>query len=135
MKLTRRDLLSSVAVGTLALALPQSAFAKTVSYSSDTFASYLANGETFLLGIHAKWCSTCARQTRVINALRGQGEFYNNLVVMEADWDEERTGALVSDLNIPRRSTLIMFKGGKEIGRIVAGTGEKQIKDLIDKAI
>ncbi|MEL7429663.1 MAG: thioredoxin family protein [Pseudomonadota bacterium] len=135
MKLTRRELLSSVAVGAVALALPTTAFATTVPYSSDTFASYLESGETFLLGVHAKWCSTCARQTRVINALREQGDFYNNLVVMEVDWDEERNGSLVSDLNIPRRSTLIMFKGGEEVGRVVAGTGEQQIKDLIDSAL
>jgi len=41
---------------------------------------------------------------------------------------------LIEEYNVPRRSTLIMFKGGKEIGRVVAGTSTAQIQGLIDKA-
>ena len=35
--------------------------------------------------------------------------------------------------NIPRRSTLVLIKDGNEVGRIVAGTSEKAIKDLLSK--
>ncbi len=52
---------------------------------------------------------------------------------MQMDWDKNRRSPLIKKLNIPRRSTLIMFKGGKEVGRIVAGTSTSQIKGLIDK--
>lgn len=133
MKLSRRTLLLTAAATIVATGMPNDAVAKTVNYSSDTFNEYVSGGKTFLMGIHAKWCSTCDRQNRVINALRTQGEPYNNLTVLAVDWDEHRSSPLIADLNVPRRSTLIMFKDGKEVGRIVAGTGEAQIQELIDK--
>jgi hypothetical protein len=36
---------------------------------------------------------------------------------------------------IPRRSTLIVLRGEDELGRIVAGTSESQIKGLMDKGL
>ena len=42
---------------------------------------------------------------------------------------------LTQRLNIPRRSTLVVLKGDAELGRIVAGTSEAQIKDLLDTAL
>jgi thioredoxin 1 len=35
---------------------------------------------------------------------------------------------------IPRRSTLVLIKGGEEVGRLVAVTSQAQIKALLDKA-
>ncbi|MDJ0614164.1 MAG: thioredoxin family protein [Rhizobiaceae bacterium] len=133
MNITRRTFLSTAAVGGIALALPSLAIAKTVQYSPDTFDQYIADGRTFLMGVHAKWCSTCDRQKRVINALRAKGEPYDSLTMMAVDWDENRTNPLIGKLNVPRRSTLIMFKDGKEVGRVVAGTSTSAIQALIDK--
>lgn len=138
MKLTRRSFLSTTALASVGvaagLAMPLSANAKTVQYSNETFDQYLASGETFLMGVHAKWCSTCDRQKRVINALRAKGEPYNSMKLLAVDWDENRTSPLIGKYNVPRRSTLIMFKDGKEVGRIVAGTSTAEIQALIDKA-
>lgn len=133
MTLTRRALLLSAALMTTAAALPVSSKAETVAYTPDTFDQYLASGKTFLMGVHAKWCSTCDRQKRVINALRAQGEPYKSLTLLAVDWDENRTSPLVGKYNVPRRSTLIMFKDGKEVGRVIAGTSTKAIQELIDK--
>ena len=130
---TRRGILSLAALATLSMALPTAALAATVKYSSAKYDQYIKGGKTFLLGVHASWCSTCDRQKRVINALRGTGSPYQGLTIMQVDWDRNRRSPLISKLNIPRRSTLIMFKNGKEVGRIVAGTSRSQIKGLIDK--
>ena len=133
MTITRRTLLSSAAIGAFALALPRVSLAKTVQYSPAKFDQMIANGETFLMGIHAKWCSTCDRQKRVINALRAKGDPYDSMTMLAVDWDHNRTNPLIGKLNVPRRSTLIMFKHGKEVGRIVAGTSTSDIQALIDK--
>lgn len=134
MNLTRRKFLTSTAIGMVTAALPLSAQAKTVPYSHKTFDQMIASGETFLMGVHAKWCSTCDRQKRVINALRAQGEPYKSMTLLAVDWDENRTSPLIGKYNVPRRSTLIMFKNGKEVGRVVAGTSTSEIQKLIDKA-
>lgn len=133
MNLTRRKFLVTTAIATLAIVTPYSALANTVEYSEETFDQYISSGKTFLMGIHAKWCSTCDRQNRVINALRAKGEPYDSLTMLAVDWDENRRSKLIETLNVPRRSTLIMFKDGKEVGRIVAGTGNSEIQALIDK--
>ncbi len=124
---------AAVAAGLGATATATPAFAKTVKYTPSKFDKFIAAGKPFMIGVHADWCSTCDRQKRVINALRAQGAPYSNLTIMEVDWDKERGGAFTTEMNIPRRSTLIMFNGGKEVGRIVAGTGSKDIQSLIDK--
>ncbi|MGK0172828.1 MAG: hypothetical protein ACI9W2_004569, partial [Gammaproteobacteria bacterium] len=36
---------------------------------------------------------------------------------------------------VPRRSTLVMFKGGKEVGRVVAQTSTSAIEALFKAAI
>ena len=42
---------------------------------------------------------------------------------------------LAKRLNIPRRSTLVVLKGDRELGRIVAGTQKSKIKALMDAAL
>ena len=133
MIINRRAFVLAAGSGGIALALPKITLAKTVEYSPEVFDDYVANGKTFLMGVHARWCSTCDRQKRVINALRSQGEPYDSLTLMAVDWDENRTSPLIGKLNVPRRSTLIMFRNGKEVGRIVAGTSTSDIQALIDK--
>ena len=41
----------------------------------------------------------------------------------------------MKELNIPRRSTLVVLKGDKELGRVVAETGRDKIKALMDTAL
>jgi len=133
MQFTRRKFLATTAVAALTIGLPLSASTETVLYSHATFDNYIASKKTFLMGVHAKWCSTCDRQKRIINALREQGEPYKSMTMLAVDWDENRKSPLIGKYNVPRRSTLIMFKDGKEVGRIVAGTSTSEIQALIDK--
>ena len=78
----------------------------------------------------------CARQERVINAILAKDAGYEASVRFFAlDWDKHRGSDLVKALNIPRRSTLVVLKGGREYGRIVAGTGHSEIKELMDTAV
>lgn len=134
MKLTRRTFLSSTALAVVSATVSMPVFAKTVPYSHETFDELVASKKTFLMGVHAKWCSTCDRQKRVINELRQKGEPYKSMTLLAVDWDENRKSPLIGKYNVPRRSTLIMFKNGKEVGRVVAGTGTSEIQALIDKA-
>jgi len=137
MSLTKRRFLAAAVLGglaTLSLSVPQLAEARTVNFSESSYKRLLASGKPFMLGVHASWCSTCARQKRVINALKSQGAPYKGMTIVEMDWDKYRGSKFAKQLNIPRRSTLIMFNGGREVGRVVAGTGSSQIKRLIDKA-
>ena len=88
------------------------------------------------LDFKADWCSTCAAQERVINALLQENSAYEaNVVFVNVDWDQYRGDDLTQRLRIPRRSTLVVLKGNQELGRIVAGTSRDDIKALMDTAL
>lgn len=121
----------------MTLALPAFAGANMVAFDNgDPIAKALKAGKTVFVDYAADWCSTCARQERVINALRSENPDYDaNIVFVRVDWDKFGNAPVAVDRNIPRRSTLIALKGGAELGRIVAGTSKADIKSLMDKAL
>ena len=54
---------------------------------------------------------------------------------MRVDWDQHRDDEIVSELGVRRRSTLIMFSRGGEVGRVVAGTSADEIEALFKAAL
>lgn len=131
--MNRRDFLAITAA--ISLAMPVMAQAGT-AYSPDLLKAELASGKTVFLDFKASWCSTCKAQERVIKALQADNPDYaKNVSFIDVDWDEWGKGDLVRQLNIPRRSTLVVLKGDAELGRIVAGTGKAEIKALKDTAL
>ncbi|MEM7300132.1 MAG: thioredoxin family protein [Pseudomonadota bacterium] len=130
---TRRLALVALMIFGLAAVAPHGADARTVTFTPATYNKLLKSGKPFMIGVHTKWCTTCAAQKRVIRSLRRSGKPYANLTVLEMDWDKYRGSKIGKQLRIPRRSTLVMYSGGREVGRIIAGTGTGSIKRLINK--
>lgn len=131
--MNRRDFMIAAAAVTLALPLVAHAAA---DYTPDLLKAELAAGKTVFLDFKASWCSTCAAQERVINALLADDPAYAKAIsFINVDWDQWGEGDLVKQLNIPRRSTLVVLKGDQELGRIVAGTAKAEIKALMDLAL
>ncbi|MFY0610675.1 MAG: hypothetical protein JXQ99_04035 [Hyphomicrobiaceae bacterium] len=61
---------------------------------------------------------------------------YNKAVTfMRVDWDTYKRHSVTTSRRIPRRSTFVLIKGGKEAGRLVAVTSEASIKGLLQKAV
>ena len=54
---------------------------------------------------------------------------------MRVDWDTYKRHSVTTSRRIPRRSTLVLIKGGIEVGRLVAVTSVAAIKKLLDKAV
>ncbi|MEM6587120.1 MAG: thioredoxin family protein [Pseudomonadota bacterium] len=123
-----------IAAGLAMAALPLKARAAGfVDYTPGLIDQKLAAGQTVFVDFGAKWCTTCKRQERVINALREADPAYDAaMAFVKVDWDTYRSADVTVSRNIPRRSTLLVLRGEEELGRIVAGTGESQIKALMD---
>ncbi|MFN0115092.1 MAG: thioredoxin family protein [Paracoccaceae bacterium] len=130
----RRDFLALTA--TVSLALATGLRAEDVVYTPGLVAERLAKGETLFVDFYASWCSTCAAQHRAIDAIRAENPAYEKAITfVTVDWDTYQDDKLTRGLKIPRRSTLVVLKGDKELGRIVAGTSRDEIKALMDKAL
>lgn len=109
---------------------------ESVDYTPGFIKSELAAGKTVFVDYAADWCGTCKRQERVISMLRAKHPKYDqNLAFVRVDWDKFGSAEVTTSRNIPRRSTLLVLKGDKELGRIVAGTGIDEIQSLLDIGI
>ncbi len=70
-----------------------------------------------------------------MSALIDDNEAYQAVTVMRVDWDLYRDDQFTKDLGVRRQSTLVMFKDGAEIDRVIAQTSSDAIAKLFDKAI
>ena len=132
--MNRRDFL--IATAAVTLAMPLAAQAAARAYTPDLLAAELAACKTVFVDFRASWCSTCAAQGRAIEALKAENPAYEaQLSFLDVDWDQWGDSDIVRDMNIPRRSTLVVLQGAKELGRIVAQTGKAEIKALMDTAL
>jgi len=126
----RTFLIASSAFAVTPLAAQAAGF---VDYTPGLIQSELAAGKTVFVDYGADWCSTCRRQERVINALRSENPTYDNaMTFVRVDWDDFKNHDVTKSRSIPRRSTLLVLRGTEELGRLVAGTSESQIKALMD---
>ncbi len=131
--MNRRTLILSAAALTLA---PLAASAEMIAYIPGNAEVTIAGGQPVFVDFAADWCSTCRSQERTINALRDANPAYDAAITFyRVDWDDFGRGDFSTSLNVPRRSTLIMFRDGVEVGRIVAGTREGDIRALLDAGL
>lgn len=106
------------------------AVAAKTPFTEAAFAQAQAANEVVLIDVFADWCPTCKRQSMVL-----ADYFYKNpaskVKVLVVDFDEQKNW--VSFFKAPRQSTLILFKGNKQIWFSVAETKPEVIfKQLSD---
>ena len=106
-------------------------FAAGKPYSQTEFDKLIKEGKSVVLHVHAKWCSTCAKQDPILNSLMKTPEF-NNFTFYHLDYDTNKD--LLKKLKVSRQSAIIVFKQGKEQGRSLGDTNESSINKLLRKA-
>ena len=125
-----------LATGAAAATLPMGLMADTTDYTPGAIEAALKRGETVFVGFSADWCGTCKAQERVMDKLRAENPAYDaSMTFVRVDWDEFGRHEVTKSRGIPRRSTLIVLRGEEELGRVVAGTSEAQIKALMDMGL
>lgn len=120
-------LVSAAFAAGLALAAPASAFEQK-AYDKATFDAAEAAGTPVLVHVTAPWCPTCKAQHQVLDGLAKKPE-YSSVTIYQVDFDSQKD--VLKAFKANSQSTLIAFKGGKEVGRLVGETKPKAIETLI----
>ena len=107
-----------------------------IFYSPGLAEAAIKEGKVVFLDFWTNWCTTCVAQDRVIRKLRSSNQTYDSRITfITVNWDQYSDAQISKRLKVLRRSTLIAMKGNKELGRLVAATSRKDIKELMDKAL
>jgi thiol-disulfide isomerase/thioredoxin len=101
-------------------------------FSQPAFDKAIAAGEPVVVDFAASWCPTCKQQKPIVQGLVDDAK-RKPLTVFVADFDKEV--ALKKKLNVTMQSTLIAFKGGKEVARSTGQTDKAELGALLDKAL
>jgi thioredoxin 1 len=99
-------------------------------YSPEAVKAAQAKGQAIALHFHADWCPTCRAQQSVLRDLEKAGA--PAVTVFVVDYDRER--ALRSQKKVRSQSTLIVYRGTRETGRIAGETGAVAIKAVLQTA-
>ena len=102
----------------------------------ETIKAAMTDGKTIFVNWKSKWCGTCNIQTKVLDAiLTDEPTIVERVLFVSLDWDEFGDHEFTKEFNIPRRSTLVLFNGTEEVGRLVAATRRSEIERLIRLAL
>ncbi|GAB5604286.1 thioredoxin family protein [Sideroxyarcus sp. TK5] len=119
-------------VTTLALLFPLFAQAVGEPYTQDKLDALNKSGKPALVFIHAEWCPTCRAQDAVLEKLLPTAEF-KPITTLKVDFDMQQE--VVKAFGVRYQSTLIVFKGGKEVTRVTGETDRARIAELLRKAL
>lgn len=119
----------------LAIAMSSSAFAMSITgqaYTQSEFDSLQKSGKPTLVMVHADWCPTCRAQDPLLLDLL-QTPALKGITALSVDFDTQKN--VLRHFHVSMQSTLIVFKGGKEVARSIGDTNKGSLEALLKKAL
>ena len=133
MPITRRSAFAILAFSAIAAAAPALAAGNPPEpYTQAAFETAQKAGKPILIDTYATWCDICARQAPIIDKLLGEPQ-YKNVVEFKVNFDTQKD--VMRKFNARVQSTLIVYRGDKEVGRSVGETQSEWIDDLLSKSL
>ena len=108
------------------------AMEKKTTFNKELFNKAQSEGKVVIVSSWIKYCSSCASQMKVLNTAKNNGELsdikFDNIEYFSFN---VRNKDIANLLDVQYQTTLIIFKGNKEVYRSVGET----TKDLIYEAL
>lgn len=127
---SRRTLLGLLALAAAALSAPAAAF-EIRPYDAAVAQKAIESGRPVILHVYAPWCLQCHIQASILDSLKTDPA-YDKAEFFRIDYDNQKD--VVAKLACPR-STIIAFKGGKEVKRMSWGVTQASVVDVLKAAM
>lgn len=101
-------------------------------YSQAEFDKLAADGKAVVVDVSATWCPTCKEQKPIVDGLMKQPA-YKDVTLLTVDFDKEKP--TLKKFKVSMQSTLLAFKGGKEVGRSTGDTTPDGLEGLVKKTV
>ena len=117
-------------------ALSVSAMEKETTFQKNLFEQAQSEGKIVIVSSWIKYCSSCASQMKVLKEAKKKGKLSDiNFVNIEYFSFDVTNKEISNMLNIQYQTTLLIFKGDKEVYRSIGETTEDLIYEALKASI
>ena len=114
----------------LLIQFPANAADKYTNFSLSSLEKAKTSGKTVVVNSYEPWCWSCRKQDKVL--IDAKDEFKD---VVFLTYQQGKHKEIAEALNVSVRTTIVVFKGKKEVARIIGQTGKLEIYSAIEKGI
>ena len=114
----------------LLIQFPANAADKYTNFSLSSLEKAKNSGKTVVVNSYEPWCWSCRKQDKVL--ISAKDEFKG---VVFLTYQQGKHKDIAEALNISVRTTIVVFKGKREVARIIGQTGKTEIYSAIKKGI
>ena len=110
--------------------LSANAAEKKTNFSIETLEKAKDSGKTIVINSYEVWCGTCVTQIKILNQAE---KVFNDVIFLS--YEQKKNKDIAKQLNIKFRTTIVVYKGNKEVSRIIGQTSKEIIYSAIKKGI
>ena len=109
---------------------------KKTTFNKELFDKAQSDGKIVVVSSWVKYCSSCASQMKVLQKAKKEGQLsdirFDNIEYFSFDVTNSE---IASFLNVQHQTTLLIFKGDKEVYRSIGETTENLIYEALKASI
>ena len=109
---------------------------KETTFNKELFDKAQSQGKIVIVSSWIKYCTSCASQMKVLNTAKKNGELsdikFDNIEYFAFDVTDKD---ISNFFNVQYQTTLLIFKGNKEVYRSIGETSEKLIYEALKDSI